>query len=110
MNSDISAIFVQVTAGSAEEAWTIARALVERKLAACAQVFPIRSCYEWQGEIQEDNEAMIFVKSRLDLYAELEAYVKELHSYDVPEILALPVVAGSEAYLRWIDEVVGRGS
>jgi periplasmic divalent cation tolerance protein len=110
MNSDMSAVFVQVTAGSAEEAWTIARALVERKLAACAQVFPIRSCYEWQGEIQDDSEVMIFVKSRLDLYSEIEACVKELHSYDVPEILALPVVAGSEGYLRWIDDVVGRGT
>ncbi len=106
MSDEPSYIFVQVTAGDVDQAWAIARALVERKLAACAQVFPIRSCYEWEGQIVEDNEALIFIKSRREAYDRLEACVKELHRYEVPEILAVPIVAGSEKYLRWIDSVV----
>jgi periplasmic divalent cation tolerance protein len=107
MTEELPQIFVQVTAADTREAWTIARAVVERKLAACAQVFPIRSCYEWEGQIEESEEVMIFIKTRRDRYEALEACIKELHSYDVPEILALPILAGSHPYLHWIDEVVG---
>jgi periplasmic divalent cation tolerance protein len=106
MSDEPSYIFVQVTAGDADQAWAIAKALVERKLAACVQVFPIRSCYEWEGKIVEGNEVLVFIKSRREAYDRLEACVKELHSYEVPEILALPILRGSEKYLEWIDSVV----
>jgi periplasmic divalent cation tolerance protein len=99
-------IVVQVTAGSNEEAWTIARTVVERKLAACAQVVPIRSIYRWRGAVEESDEVILFIKTRRDRYDALEACIKELHSYEVPEILALSVVAGSRDYLEWIDEVI----
>lgn len=108
MNPDLPQIVVQVTAGSPAEAWTIARTVVARKLAACAQIFPIRSCYEWQGKIEESDEVMLFIKTRQDRYAELEACIKDLHSYDVPEILVLPIVTGSQPYLAWIDAIVGQ--
>lgn len=103
-NSDY--IFVQVTAGSEEEAWRIAEHLVERKLVACAQMLPIRSCYTWQGEVTRDNEQLLFLKTRRDAYQALEAAVRALHSYEVPEILVTPILAGLPAYLRWMDEVV----
>jgi periplasmic divalent cation tolerance protein len=106
MNGPLPYLFVQVTARDADEAWTIARTIVERKLAAAAQVFPIRSCYWWQGELTEDNEYLIFMKTRAEAYEALEACVRELHSYQVPAIFALPIVAGSESYLHWIDAVV----
>jgi periplasmic divalent cation tolerance protein len=99
-------IVVQVAAGSADEAWAIARAVVERKVAACAQVFPARSCYEWEGKLTEADEHVVFVKSRLEAFDSLEACIKEHHSYDVPEIIALPIVAGSTPYLEWVDSVV----
>lgn len=106
MNSETPYIVVQVSAESSEQAQSIAHRAVEQKLAACAQIFPIRSCYEWEGAIAEDDEYLILLKTHRDVYQQLEACIGEVHSYDVPEIMALPVVAGSESYLKWIDEVV----
>jgi periplasmic divalent cation tolerance protein len=97
---------VQVAAASEQQARTIARAVVERKLAAAAQVLPIHSCYEWQGRVTEADEHLIVMKTRAEAFAAIVACVRELHSYQVPGIVALPIVAGSEAYLRWIDGVV----
>lgn len=106
MSTETSAIVVLVAAANAEQARTIARTTVERKLAACAQVLPIQSYYEWEGAIVEDDELLILLKSRREVYAELEACVKELHSYSVPEIIALPIVAGSASYLHWLDSII----
>ncbi|HEX9115476.1 MAG TPA: divalent-cation tolerance protein CutA [Anaerolineae bacterium] len=106
MDGEPSHVVVVVSAPNAGEAWVIAKALVERKLAACVQTFPIRSCYEWEGKIVEDNEVLIFIKSRREVFAQLEACVMEHTSYEVPEIVALPIVQGSEKYLRWLDNVV----
>lgn len=99
-------IVVQVSAASAEQAWTIARALVERRLAASAQVFPIRSCYVWEGQIVESDEHLIQLKTRAEHFEALAACVKGLHSYQIPSIVALPISAGAATYLKWIDEVV----
>jgi periplasmic divalent cation tolerance protein len=107
METENPYIIVQVSASDTEQAWTIAQAVVTQKLVACAQVFPIRSVYEWEGGVTQDDEYLILMKTRRDIYERLEALVVELHSYDVPEIMALPVVAGSAPYLKWIDEVVG---
>lgn len=106
MSAEPKYIIVQVSAGSSDEAWAVARTVVERKLVACAQVFPIRSCYEWQGNIEVDDEHLILMKTRHDAYTALEACIREVHSYDVPEIMAIPVVAGSHDYQQWIDDVV----
>ena len=99
--------FIQVltTAGSEEEAERIGAALVERRLAACVQVLgPIASTYRWQGEVETAREWICGAKTEASRYAELEAAIRELHSYEEPEIVATPIVAGSQGYLDWIGE------
>jgi periplasmic divalent cation tolerance protein len=108
MNSETPYLVVQVSAGSSEEAWAIAQTSIARKLAACAQIFPIRSCYEWEGSVVQDDEYLVLLKTRTDAYDRLADCIQELHSYEVPEVIALPLTRGSESYLRWIDEVVGK--
>ena len=100
-------LVVLLTAGSQEEAERIARALVGEMLAACVNVIPgVTSIYRWQGEIQQDQEWLLVAKSRRDVLDDLVGRVQALHSYDLPEIIALPLAGGSEAYLRWLDEQV----
>lgn len=99
---------VMTTAGSEEEAGRIASLLVERRLAACVQVVgPIVSRYRWQGEVEEEREWQCLAKTTRAAYEALEAAIREVHSYDEPEIIATPIVAGSAGYLAWIDENVG---
>ncbi|HEY8810756.1 MAG TPA: divalent-cation tolerance protein CutA [Solirubrobacterales bacterium] len=98
---------VTTTAGSEEEAEQISAALVERRLAACVQVIgPIASHYRWQGAVEHSTEWMCVAKTSAARYAELEAAIRELHSYDEPEILATPIVAGSAGYLDWLARSV----
>lgn len=100
------AIVVLVTTSTHEEGETIARRLVEDRLVACVNVIPnIRSVFRWEGALSQENEALMVIKSRRDRFPALVTAVKKLHSYSVPEIIALPIVEGSEEYLRWIDEV-----
>jgi periplasmic divalent cation tolerance protein len=102
------ALVVLVTAPSAEKAAELARALVEERLAACGNVVPgLRSIYRWQGAVQEDAEALLLLKTTRARLDALRARVLALHPYDVPEVLALPVEAGSAAYLAWIAESTG---
>jgi len=108
--SDSGHIIVLITVGSSEEADKIAQALVERMLAACINIVPsITSVYRWQDEVQRDSEALLIVKSRRDVFEHLKRCVKELHSYEIPEIIALPIVAGDADYLRWLDSSVPGG-
>jgi len=91
------------TAGSAEEAAAIARELVGRRVAACVSRLPgLLSVYQWQGKIEEAAEVLLLIKTSQERLAALEAALRELHSYDVPEFLVLPVEAGSAAYLEWL--------
>jgi periplasmic divalent cation tolerance protein len=100
-------IVVLMTASSQEEAEGIASALVAEMLAACVNVVPgITSVYRWQGEVQRDTEWLLIAKSRRDVLDALVQRVHGLHSYDVPEVIALPLVGGSDAYLRWLDREV----
>ena len=100
-------LFVSITTTSSEEAERIAEALVQERLAACVNIVPaITSIYRWQGEVHRDSEVLLIAKSRPGLFDPLVARVKELHSYEIPEIIALPITAGSKAYLKWIDESV----
>jgi periplasmic divalent cation tolerance protein len=101
--------YVQVltTTGSEEEAGRIAALLVERQLAACVQVIgPIVSRYRWQGKVEEGREWQCLVKTTRAGCDAVEAAIREVHSYDEPEIIAIPIVAGSAGYLAWIDENV----
>lgn len=99
------AIVMFVTTGSAAEAETIAKALVEAQLAACVNILsPLRSIYRWEGKLADDQEWLLLIKTRAERFPAVEARVKALHSYQVPEIIALPIVHGSEAYMRWLLE------
>jgi periplasmic divalent cation tolerance protein len=101
-------IVVLVMCGSRREARKIARALVERRLAACVNEMgaPVRSVYRWKGKVETAREFLLAIKTTKGRFAALRAAVLELHSYDVPEVIALPVVEGSRAYLEWIAESV----
>ena len=86
----------------------IAEALVADRLAACVNIVPgITSVYRWQGEVQHDSELLLLIKTRDECYPALEARIRELHSYEVPEIIAVPLQRGSESYLAWLDACVG---
>lgn len=96
-------IVVLVTAGSAGEGDRIARTLVEEGLAACVnRVGPIHSTYVWEGAVEDAEEYLLVVKSRRQQFPAIEARVRALHSYEVPEVIALPVVDGSAPYLEWL--------
>lgn len=98
------AIVVLVTVGSEREAETIATALLEERLAACVNVTsPVRSLYRWEGRIADDREWQLIIKTQARLFEALATRVRALHSYDVPEIIALPVLAGTADYLDWIQ-------
>ena len=97
------AIIILVTAGSEVEAEKIARALVEERLAACVNIInPIRSIYRWEGKVQDDREWLLVMKTQATRFSAIETRVKTLHSYQVPEVIALPIVAGSDKYLEWL--------
>jgi periplasmic divalent cation tolerance protein len=102
-------IVVLVTASSEEEAVRIGRAMVERELAACVNVLPrIRSIFRWEGKVSEEQESLLLMKSRDELFEELSTAIKALHSYTVPEIIALRIEAGSADYLQWVRDVTSK--
>ena len=97
-------IVVLSTCGSAEEGARIARALVEKKLAACVNVIPaVRSFYQWKGAIEDEQELLLVIKSSRGLFNQLRVEIEKLHSYEVPEVIAVPIVEGSEGYLEWLE-------
>ncbi len=97
-------IIVLVTTANRQEAENMAQKLLEAKLIACANIIdPVASHFHWSGKTEKAQECLVLMKSRRDLFEKLAETVKTLHSYEVPEILALPVVAGSKAYLDWLD-------
>ncbi len=97
-------LIVLITTGSLEEGHRIARSLVDERLAACVNIlFPVQSIYRWNDQIQEDREALLVVKTTAQMLEPLSLRVKQLHSYELPEIIALEVVAGASDYLDWID-------
>jgi periplasmic divalent cation tolerance protein len=101
-------IVVFITASNEEEAARIARTLVEEKLAGCVNIIKnIRSIYSWQGRVEDEPEALMVVKTKKALFESLTGRVKELHSYTVPEVIAIPVIEGSLDYLNWLKEVTG---
>ena len=97
--------FIQVTTAvdNAEDAQSIASAVVGQRLAACVQIIgPIQSTYWWEGDVQVSEEWLCLIKTRADLFDQLSAVIRQVHPYDVPELIATPVIAGSKAYLDWL--------
>jgi periplasmic divalent cation tolerance protein len=107
VSRESQALVVLITAPSAETATTLARALVDERLAACVNVVPsVTSVFAWEGKREEVTEALLVVKTRPERYAALQERVLALHPYSVPEVLALPVENGSPAYVQWVRETV----
>ena len=101
--------YIQVitVAGSKEEASKIAETAIQKRLAACAQVLgPVSSIYRWKGKIERAEELLCIMKTRAKVYLELESIIRQVHSYNVPEILAVPIVEGNKSYLSWLDSEV----
>jgi len=107
MESATGCVVVSTATGSAEAAREIAAALVAERLAACVQITPIESHYRWQGEVQHEPEFLLQIKTTANRFAAVEALIKRLHTYDLPEIAVTPIIAGSAEYLAWIAESVG---
>jgi len=103
-------IVVLVTCGSAKEARRIARALVEGRIAACVNILPapVESLYRWKGQVESAKEFLLVIKTTRGRFAVLEKEIRRLHSYDVPEVIALAVARGSRSYLAWLSESVSR--
>ncbi len=101
-------VLLLVTCGKKDEAGQIARALIEQRLAACVSVLPVPvlSTYRWKNRIEANPEDLLLIKTSRKLFRKVEAAVKSLHSYKVPEIIAVPLAGGSKEYLRWIDEAL----
>jgi periplasmic divalent cation tolerance protein len=103
MGEPMSYIFVIMTTPNKEEASKIVRGLLKERLIACANIVgPVSSVFWWQGKIDEENEFLVFMKSHKNLFERLSERVMEIHSYDVPEIIALPIIEGSPPYLDWL--------
>ena len=100
-------IQVSTTTETEHSAQEIAAALVEQRLAACVQVSgPVESVYRWQGKVQQSQEWLCTAKTRASLFPQVEAAIRELHTYECPEIVAVPIADGSAAYLTWLGEQV----
>src|SRR2546427_6495268 len=101
-------VVVLVTCGSRAEAQRIAREVVSQRLAACANMLdiPVHSVYRWKGKVENAREFLLLIKTSAKRLAALQAEVERLHSYDVPEFIALPIIAGSRAYLKWLSDCV----
>lgn len=97
---------VLTTVGSREEGDRIATALITEGLAACVNLLPIQSLYRWQGKICKDEEIQLIIKTDLNRFDALQSRLMELHSYDLPELIALPIIQGSEAYLHWMHSQI----
>jgi periplasmic divalent cation tolerance protein len=105
--NELENVVVFVTTPEAE-AQGLAEVLVREKKAACVNIVPkVRSTYWWQGEIESDDESLLIIKTRLSLLDDLIEVVKETHSYEVPEVIALPILGGNQDYLDWIGSVLG---
>ena len=104
---DTSYILAVTTLGDEKGAATLSRRLLERRLVACVNIVSgVRSLYRWKGSVEDEAEHVLLMKTRADAYEELAAAVSELHPYEVPELIVVPIERGSDAYLRWIDDNV----
>jgi periplasmic divalent cation tolerance protein len=102
--TEFAIVLCTAPAGGAEK---IARALVEERLAACVNVSPVKSYFTWEGKLSLDSEELMIIKTEGRMIEPLKKRIKELHSYQIPEIIVLPIAEGDEAYLQWIRDLVG---
>jgi periplasmic divalent cation tolerance protein len=101
-------LLVMTTVARAEDAEYLAREVVERRLAACVNLLPpITSVYRWHGDVTREEERMLLMKTRADRFAALRDLLLEIHPYEVPEVIAVPLEAGSDGYLKWLDDQLG---
>lgn len=107
MSADSKYCMVLTTTETPAQARDLAEKVVREKLAACVQTQQVRSCYTWKGEMHEGAECLLLIKTRTAQYQQLEEFIKKNHLYETPEIVQVPIVAGSKAYLNWIDVVTG---
>jgi len=107
VQSGVEAVVVFMTAANGEEAARLAELLVGANLAACVQIMPeIESVYRWQGKVERQSEVLLLAKTSRIKFAELEREVRAIHSYETPEIIAVPIVEGSKAYLEWLEQTI----
>ena len=99
---------ILTTTDSKSEAEKIAKALIEDRLAACVQIEHIESIYRWDGKIVQEGEYLLRIKSIDGMYEQIESKIKDIHSYDIPQIIQIPIERGYDGYLRWIEEEVGK--
>lgn len=104
----MSGFCMVLTTATSDNVPAIVEALLSQRLAACVQVMPIRSYYVWQGVLRDETEELLQIKARTEDYAEIEAAIRAVHRYDVPEILRFDVAEGSKPYLDWITEMTTR--
>lgn len=105
---DSDSVVILITVGSGNEATQIAKHLVESRLAACVQMLDgIESVYRWEGKIESGSEVLLLAKTTRDKFEDLEATVRSLHSYQTPEIIAIPIIAGSAPYMAWLNKNLG---
>lgn len=105
--SDNQFCVVYVTVNEIDIAKKIATVLVEKKLAACCSILPeVESIYYWDGKVQNDSEFLLMIKSHFDKFDRVEEEILKVHTYDVPEIIAIPIVKGSEKYLAWLKDTI----
>lgn len=99
---------VLTTFAKQEDASVLVDSLLKHQLAACIQCFPIQSFFVWNGKVTNDAEVLMLIKTRKDLYSDVESLVKSNHNYDLPEIIQIPITNGSDDYLNWIDKMVNK--
>jgi periplasmic divalent cation tolerance protein len=105
MNGKTAPVLVTTTTATPEDAGNIASALVEKRLAACVQIVePVTSVYRWKGAVERESEVLLLIKSTRDLVPTIASLLDEIHPYEVPELIAVPIADGSPAYLGWIEE------
>lgn len=96
-----------ITTCKAEDEEKIIDALISSRLAACINSFKVNSTYIWKGKIERDEEKLLLIKTRREKYKEVEMKIREVHSYEVPEIICIEIKEGYEKYMKWLDEVIG---
>lgn len=100
-------IFITTTTESRDHARLMARTLMDEKLAACIEIQTVDSLYRWKGTVCDTVEYVLMIKTRADLYPNIESRIRALHTYELPQIMAIPIVAGLPGYLKWIDDETG---